>query len=593
MYVRQLLSSMIKKSTHLFYTSSLNKIFIFFRCSPNSDLVLKVLFHTINDALERHFSRPVLFRFIIFFVAFVSGLSGATASNNDIIFETAIYHDDSRVLKLPDILKMDSLGLFERINPVKNLGVSSDITWVKVVVTNPEQQPRELFLRWKEGLTHKIYFYAFHEGKFRETRSGHSLHQSDQTIESNAICFPLMLHGNTSNTYFLKIDTPYNKEMNISVVNRRQLDKDEQIFNLFAGAIFCSLFVICLYNLFLGFALRDRLYFHFVAANLIETVASTTMLGLMPVIFSFIPYNTSPFVTTVSVGLFGVFSSNFLIQFLKLKERNKVLYRIMLSLIIIELLAIIIGNISYYAFDGTYLLIAVVNLIFTNVAFGVVIAAFIKGYPDARFLLLGWLILWFGLVMKLLTIIGVLSSSWFSEYFVYTSGVIESILLSFALADRYNRMLREKLQLEVDLQAREKDLDMLVVNNRIRHNERKKILGDLHELARHKSEDLRGSLKSLIFNLTKGLNREEKFLYRSDHIEVLNANFEEKLKTAFPDLSKTEIEICGYIKTNLSVKEMAEMRRTSEGAIKMTRHRLKNKLQLEDQSLDSFIKSEF
>lgn len=529
----------------------------------------------------------------MFFIAFVWSLTGAQAGGNDIIIETAIYHDDSKVQALPDILKLDSLGLFKPISPVKNLGISSDFTWIKVLVTNPKNQPREMFLRWKEGLTHTIDFYEFRENSFHETRSGHAIDPSDQIIESNAICFPIKLEGNATSIYYLKIDTPYNKEMNISVVDRKQLDKEEQVFNLFAGAIFCSLFVICLYNLFLGFALRDSLYFHFVATNLIETVASTTMLGLMPVIFSFIPYNTSPFVTTISVGLFGVFSSNFVIHFLKLKERNKALYRIMIGLIIIELLAIIQGNISYYVFGGTYLLIAVVNLVFTNVAFGVVIAAFFKGYPDARFLVLGWLILWFGLVMKLLTILGVISSSWFSEYFVYTSGVIESILLSFALADRYNRMLREKLQLEVDLQAREKDLSMLVVNNKIRHNERKKFLGDLHELARHKSEDLRGGLKSLIFNLTKGLDREEKFLHRSDHIEVLNTNFEEKLKTAFPDLSKTEIEICGYIKTNLSVKEMAEMRRTSEGAIKMTRHRLKTKLQLEDQSLDNFIKSEF
>lgn len=565
---------------------------VFLRRSPKSVFVSNVHFCTITDLLERHFSCPSFFRYVIFSVAFV-GLIKAQASSDAITIETSIYHDYSKEQELTDILKVDSVGLFEHIKPVKNLGISGDITWVKVQVTNPENQPREMFLRWKEGLTHKIYFYEIREGEFLETRSGHVMDPSEQTIESNAICFPITLPGNTTTTYFLKIDTPYNKEVNISVIDRKQLDKDEQVFNLFAGAIFCSLFVISLYNLFLGFALRDSLYFHFVAANLIETLASTTMLGLMPIIFSFIPYNTSPFVTTISVGLFGAFSSNFLIQFLKLKERNKVLYRIMLSLIVIELLAIILGNISYYIFGGTYLLIAVVNLIFTNVAFGVVIAAFFKGYPDARFLLLGWLILWFGLVMKLLTIMGVISSSWFSEYFVYTSGVIESILLSFALADRYNRMLREKLQLEVDLQAKEKDLSMLVVNNRIRHNERKKILGELHELALHKSEDLRGSLKSLIFNLTKGLNREEKFLHRSDHIEVLNTNFEEKLKTAFPDLSKTEIEICGYIKTNLSVKEMAEIRHTSEGAIKMTRHRLKTKLQLEDQSLDNFIKSEF
>ena len=184
-------------------------------------------------------------------------------------------------------------------------------------------------------------------------------------------------------------------------------------------------------------------------------------------------------------------------------------------------------------------------------------------------------------------------SSWFSDYFVYMSGVIESILLSFALADRYNRLQYEKLQLEINLRTKEKDLGMFAANSRIRYNERENFLADLQLLARSEANDLTYKLKSLILNLSQNLNREKEFVYKAENIQVLNAEFENKLKSAFPQLNKTDIELCGYIKLNLSVKEIAEMRRTSEAAVKMARYRLKGKLQLDKQKLDDFIRSNF
>lgn len=509
------------------------------------------------------------------------------------IIETSIYHDASKELAIRDILKLDSVGIFKPVKPVSNLGISSESTWIKVIVHNPASIQRNMYLRWKERLTHMVRFYEMGDFAIRESLAGHAVEDSIKEVVSNAICFPVAIPAQSTRTYFLKIDTPYNKEMHLSLVDDKQLDHDEQVFNLFAGAIFCALFVIGLYNLFLGFSLKDSVYFHFAAANIVESIASTTMLGLMPVMFPFIPFGNSPFMTTLSVGLFGIFSSNFIIQFLKLKLQDKLWYRIMLGIIVSEVFAIVHGSISYYLFEGTYILIAVNNLILINVAFVAVIVAYWKGSRDARFLVIGWSVLWFGLIVKLSTIIGFLPSSWLSDYFVYTSGVIESILLSFALADRFNRLQSEKLSLELDLSTKEQDLSLLAANNKIRHQERKNFISDLNSLTKYDSSELHGKLRSLITALTQGLNSEEKFIHKTENLDVLNSGFEQKLKAAYPQLSKTEVEMCGYVKISLSVKEIAEIRRTSEAAIKMARHRLKNKLELTNTSLDDFIRSEF
>lgn len=210
-------------------------------------------------------------------------------NNRPIHVSTYLYQDATKELTLPEIQKNDSIGLFERVNHIENMGISREVSWIKIVVENAGKDSMDMILRWKEGLTHYVHFYEVGKDRIRESISGLSVDDVQKEIISNAICFPVSLNANSKHTYFLQIITPYNKEMNISVIDRKQLDKDERTYNIFAGAIIFSVLVISLYNLFLGISLKDRLYFHFVAANITDTFASTTMFGLLPTVFPFIP----------------------------------------------------------------------------------------------------------------------------------------------------------------------------------------------------------------------------------------------------------------------------------------------------------------
>ena len=77
-----------------------------------------------------------------------------------------------------------------------------------------------------------------------------------------------------------------------------------------------------------------------------------------------------------------------------------------------------------------------------------------------------------------------------------------------------------------------------------------------------------------------------------DGKENVDLGFIERLKTVCPELSNTEREICSYIKLKLSTKEIASLRKSSDNAIRVTRHRIKAKLGLKDLTqLDSYIET--
>ncbi|CAM1345257.1 hypothetical protein [Tenacibaculum amylolyticum] len=100
------------------------------------------------------------------------------------------------------------------------------------------------------------------------------------------------------------------------------------------------------------------------------------------------------------------------------------------------------------------------------------------------------------------------------------------------------------------------------------------------------------TLRSIIADLKADKLEDSKILVLKKNIETLNYEFLKALKQQHPTLTKTDIEVCSFIKIGLSRKEIANLRKTSMDAIKSTRFRLKKKLQLsKDDSLDDYIRT--
>ncbi|MDY8138032.1 tetratricopeptide repeat protein [Aquimarina sp. 2201CG5-10] len=99
------------------------------------------------------------------------------------------------------------------------------------------------------------------------------------------------------------------------------------------------------------------------------------------------------------------------------------------------------------------------------------------------------------------------------------------------------------------------------------------------------------SLEGIISELATDKLEDDKLKVLKKNIEILNSEFLQRLQEKHVNLTKTDIEICSFIKLGLSRNEIAQLRKTSLSAIKSTRFRLKKKLQLTaDQSLDDYVK---
>lgn len=145
----------------------------------------------------------------------------------------------------------------------------------------------------------------------------------------------------------------------------------------------------------------------------------------------------------------------------------------------------------------------------------------------------------------------------------------------------------DKLNSEIGIKREE--ITQLMTETLIQLRSKEKLTAQLSELSKQKEGTF---LNSIIAELKADKLEDSKILYLKKNIETLNYNFLKRLKEKHPILTKTDIEVCSFIKLGLSRKEVSHLRKTSLEAVKSTRFRLKKKLNLtSEESLDDYVKT--
>ena len=106
------------------------------------------------------------------------------------------------------------------------------------------------------------------------------------------------------------------------------------------------------------------------------------------------------------------------------------------------------------------------------------------------------------------------------------------------------------------------------------------MLNKLGDLKNKMPGEQKESINSMVTELGVITNSQEKATLVQENIEKVNREFTQKLTVMFPELTKSEIELCGLFKMNLTNKEISSLKNISPPSVKMARYRLRKKLGL-------------
>ncbi len=152
-----------------------------------------------------------------------------------------------------------------------------------------------------------------------------------------------------------------------------------------------------------------------------------------------------------------------------------------------------------------------------------------------------------------------------------------------------NREL-ESQRLSNELAAKKKDLSDLAIylaNLRELHDN---LVERLQRIRQQPEEIQSENLRNLITDLASRTGVDQKTSVIQENIAQVNQEFYEKLHHQFPGLTKSETELCGLLRLHLANKEIAALRNVSPNSVKMSRYRLRKKLELQpEENIYSFL----
>ena len=169
--------------------------------------------------------------------------------------------------------------------------------------------------------------------------------------------------------------------------------------------------------------------------------------------------------------------------------------------------------------------------------------------------------------------------------------VLELEIERIKLAGEKAKILKDKEQLEEDVIYKSKELvnyTMLLVKKRELLAEMQDQLKALKEMS--KNDTSRQAVHDLLKKVNANLESEE-------HIKVFEANFERvhqeffnQLKANFPDLTSKELQLCAFVRMNLTNKEIAAILNLSVRGIETARYRLRKRLGMsQEQDMSQFL----
>ncbi len=187
---------------------------------------------------------------------------------------------------------------------------------------------------------------------------------------------------------------------------------------------------------------------------------------------------------------------------------------------------------------------------------------------------------------------------------LFSTVLFFSLLLAFLARKNYKirtraiqeKLEKQKLQKEIlaeKFKTSEREVKQLIADNSMRL-EFLRQLSDQIKSEKRESENpgVKRYINNLVLKLQQQIVTEGKLTSLQEKTNAINKDFYNSLGKKFPELTKTEKEVCALLRLNLSIKEIASIRNVSSDSIKTVRYRIRKKMNApKDHELEYFIQN--
>lgn len=324
---------------------------------------------------------------------------------------------------------------------VPNLNISNNTYWVRINVVN-QSSDEKLFLDLRQPNLDNVSFYCRADGVVDSIVTGDHVAIADRVYPHQNYVFPIQIKYGESRKVYLKVSANDQIQLPLAIGDLTQINSKHNLKDLAFGLFAGIMLAILLYNMFIYFKVREKVYGLYIVYLAVILVTQANLQGYtlrffwpgFPVLEKYSVF--------VLIALSGITGLLFIRNYIDIKSYLPKFHKWFYVFIGVYLVAMILVLFREYEFAFKMLeingsLIAITVLFITYKVWQ-------KGNKQAGNLMIAWSAFFLGLFIFVMKDLGLLPYNNFTVNTMTIGSAIEGILLSFGLADKINQLKLEK-----------------------------------------------------------------------------------------------------------------------------------------------------
>jgi len=371
--------------------------------------------------------------------------------------ELEVLEDPDGSLDLEQVLSPEVSAHFTRAPETPSYGFTGSVYWVRFALVSHLDGRSEWLLEVGYPLLDHLTLYIERaDGSYEHRVAGDRYPFSQREVAHAHYLFRIAVDPGRVTHVYLRAETESAMQLPMRLWAPSAFAQYEFRRQIGQGVYYGAMLVMVLFNLFIFISVRDRsyLFYGFYVASIV-----TWQAGLDGLAYEYL-WPSSPSWNSVSLpvslGVLVICAAAFVRAFLHLRETMPGWNRVITVLIGAGLVQMVVGVVAPYsiAIRSAASLGGIGALIVLLCG----IHALRRGNRAARFYVVAWASFLLGSVIFTLAKFGLVPSNLFTENGQQIGSLLEVVLLSFALADRFRIIKKEateNLEREVERQTHE------------------------------------------------------------------------------------------------------------------------------------------
>ncbi|WP_286902341.1 sensor domain-containing diguanylate cyclase [Vreelandella sedimenti] len=364
---------------------------------------------------------------------------------------SGFWHADEPSLTINDILAQSITFTPTHHAEDLNFGYTRGDVWLRTQVHNDSPQPQRWMVEFEYPFLDYVTLYTLRQQLSSVQRSGSAVPVEQRALAHRQAVFPLELAAFETVTLYTHVAASGSKMLSYNLLTPERFYTQNDRHNFWLATYFGMLLAMGLYNLLLFFGLKERVFLYyslFVAGFGLAILAFNGIGTLM--FWSFLAENTSRLVAlgfTFASAMATLFAQSFLNTEDYCPRWHQVLntFRSYCWLAVIASLLLPIPS-ALHIMDVTGFMAALLLLICGSYCS-------LRRIPSARLFVFAWSLFLLGAGVFALRNLGILPANFITLHGIQIGSALEMLLLSFALASRFNKLKRQKERAQVAMLA--------------------------------------------------------------------------------------------------------------------------------------------